>query len=259
MTELTLAAEQPRRFHEKEYDDPDTRGLLDEWRDVIELLPLNIEAGYGILSPGSQLRLFSAPVGAVLEADDPRIHLASSDEASTRAELLQAAYGRQVERMRDRWITGTFPRHGLVTIDGLEYDIYNHMPAFRFTGAVRTEGRLDWHTEEYEPWHVAEFDMSPLVGDDGDYIPADPELPVIVLPSMGHERFVSRELVVAHLRALHDSMAPHIVAQYAGGLPDLLASEEACLVAREPQVEPQSRPRLTRLRRMATMAMSHIF
>lgn len=258
MTELMLAAEQTGRFHETRFADERTRFLTDEWREVTTLLPVAVSRNLGIRTPAEHLARLNAPLDAALDYDDARYYLgpvyarlqqeaglglAHARERSS--QLFSEVFGRQVEQMRHTWQEGYFPRIGWVKLDGNVYEIYNHQPAFAFTGDVIIGQQFDWKAESYVPQLIPEFDMSPLRDESGDFVAYDPDIPVVVLPSMLFEPRVDRALAVAHLRALRDSTSPAILNLYARGLSELIAEEEAA--ASEPAPAPGWRARMAQL------------
>jgi hypothetical protein len=267
MTELMTAAEQTGRFHETRYADERTRILADEWRELTCMLPLNVAHHFGLNTHEDQVAYFSTPadrVAAYRAMDDPRNYLGPvlarlNGEAGLErvhaveraSQLFGMVFGRQVDSMRHNWQQGYFPRVRPIRIDGSLYDIYNHQPAFRFTGEVIEGPQFNWRTQRYDPTLLAEFDMSPLKDETGDYVPHDPSLPVMILPSMAMEPNVDRRLVVAHLQALHDSLSPDVVQAFAGGLPRVLEEE---------RLDAERRPaRSWRSSTMAQLAIARMF
>lgn len=258
-----MAGEQTGRFHETDIADARTRHLVEEWRELVTLLPASVEAGWGVPTHARQLSRFTTPAETRPAYDDPTIYIHAIyarlkaadglDRVRTEqrsADLLQEVFDSQVAKIRRWWQDGYQPRVGTIRLDGDEYDIYNHQPAFAFTGNVTETVRFNWHTKSYEPWLAAEFDTTPLRDDSGDFIPSHPDAPVIILPSMSRERHVDRALAAAHIIALHDSLSPAVVAAFAGRLPDVVAEEKAALA----EVEPRKRGLI-----LAQAALAHLF
>jgi hypothetical protein len=238
MTQLAFAVEQTGRFHETKYEGERARFLAAEWQELICMLPTHVEQGFGVPVPARQLERFAVPVGTEVEYDDPRwlieeiaILFDQFDEGpgpdvlARSGQLLDSAFGRQVERMRNWWHAGYTPRYGSVRIGGDAYGVYNYQPAFSFTGRVRSRPQFNANAGVYEPWLFAEFDTSPLRDEGGDLVSFDPAVPVIMLPTMTQEAHVDHRLAAAHLVALHDSLSPFTIQAYAPGLPELVEQE----------------------------------
>jgi hypothetical protein len=233
MTELTPASpRQNGRFHETIIPDSEVRWLMDEWHDALQLVTAAVSDEFGIPTPLKQQQAFSAPYHYESNIlDDPRALLGSlfnrleceppedrsTVEADT-ANLLTATYIKNLRRMHEWWQQGYFPRVDSLVLDGHHYQIYNHQPAFAFTGKVLKTAQRDLRTGKIEWWLYAELDREPLRDDAGDFVPVQPELPVVVLPTLSYEPVATRQLVNAHLNALRNSLAPWVREAFAPNL-----------------------------------------
>jgi hypothetical protein len=231
MTELTPAGHQNGRFHETRIPNAEVRWLVDEWLDALELLAAAVADELGIPTPLRQMQALSAPSEFTPKSlNDPRALLGpvfdyqqdegahNPDALARSAELLSAVFNKDLERMREWWAGGYFARVSPLVLDGKHYRIYNHQPAFVLTGLVQQTTLRDIRNGELVPWLSAVIDTEPLRDGDGDFIPVQPDLPVVVLPTMSYERFVTRDLANAHLDALRSSLAPWVIDDYAPNL-----------------------------------------
>lgn len=260
MTELTLAGRQNGRFHETRVPNAEVRWLIDEWYDALQLLTAAVADELCIPTPLQQLQALSAPTEFIPKnMNDPRSLLGPvfdylhneglADPAAARArsaEALDGAFGQDVYRMREWWREGYFARIGTIVLEDKHYRIYNHQPAFAFTGDIHRAQLRNARTGNLEWWLHADLDTEPLLDNNGDFVPANPDMPVTILPAMSHERRVTRALANAHLNALRSSLASWVIEEYAPNLHGM------------PEPEPESRPINRILARLAVLAPEEI-